>query len=101
MAALTRADIAFAINRELGLPRSECSHFVDSIIEEIIVALEHGETVKIAKFGSFYLRDKNERLGRNPKTGEEVPITPRRVISFRPSQQFKQAVEEAYKNKNR
>jgi integration host factor, alpha subunit len=101
MTALTRADIAMAIHRELGISRTECSYFVDAIIEEILTALENGETVKIAKFGSFCLRDKTERVGRNPKTGEEVPITPRRVITFKVAQQFKKMVEDNHMNKSR
>ncbi|NBT39579.1 MAG: integration host factor subunit alpha [Alphaproteobacteria bacterium] len=94
MTALTRADISNAIHLELGLSRDECAQFVDLIIDEILNAMENGETVKIAKFGSFYLRDKNERIGRNPKTGDEVPITPRRVITFRASQHLKKLVEQ-------
>ena len=89
---LTRADLAESINRKLGLSRAESLAMVEAILEKMCVALAEGENVKISGFGSFVLRDKNERIGRNPKTGEEVPITPRRVLSFRPSHLMKDRV---------
>lgn len=89
---LTRLDISEAIVREVGLSRNEASEMVESIIEHISQALVEGEAVKISSFGSFGIRDKAERIGRNPKTGEEVPISPRRVLSFRPSQAMKDRV---------
>ena len=80
-----RADLAEAIYQQIGLSHSESSDIVTTIIEEISRTLEKGEKVKISSFGSFSVRSKSERIGRNPKTGEEVPITPRRVLSFKPS----------------
>ncbi len=92
METLTRADIADAIHRRLGLSRAEALAMVESIIDRMSEALEKGENVKISGFGTFLLRDKNERIGRNPKTGVEVPITPRRVMTFRASQILKDKV---------
>jgi len=89
---LTRAAIADAIHRKLGLSRSESLAMVESILEHIGTALENGENVKISGFGTFLLRDKGERIGRNPKTGIEVPITPRRVLTFRASQMLKDRI---------
>lgn len=89
---LTRMDLAEAVFREVGLSRQESSAIVESVLQHISDALVRGEQVKISSFGTFSLRDKGERIGRNPKTGEEVPITPRRVLSFRPSQQMKDRV---------
>ena len=83
---LTRADLAEAINRKVGLSRAESLALVESILDRMSDAMASGENVKISGFGTFILRDKNERIGRNPKTGVEVPITPRRVLTFRPSQ---------------
>ena len=83
--SLIRADIAEAIYRQVGLSRNESSDMVGTIIEQISQTLDAGEQVKITSFGSFLVRNKKERVGRNPKTGQEVPITPRRVLSFRPS----------------
>ena len=83
--SLIRADIAEAIYRQVGLSRNESSDMVGTIIEQISDTLDAGEQVKITSFGSFHVRNKKERVGRNPKTGQEVPITPRRVLSFRPS----------------
>lgn len=83
--SLIRADLAEAIYRQIGLSRNESAEIVATILEEISLRLEKGENVKISSFGSFSVRNKNERVGRNPKTGQEVPITPRRVLSFRPS----------------
>lgn len=83
---LTRADLADSLNVKVGLSRAESARLVESIIDLICGALERGENVKISGFGTFVLRDKTERVGRNPKTGVEVPILPRRVLTFRPSQ---------------
>ena len=89
---LTRAAIADAIHRRLGLSRAESLAMVESILEHMSEALERGENVKISGFGTFLLRDKGERIGRNPKTGIEVPITPRRVMTFRASQMLKDRI---------
>ena len=90
---LTRADLAEVIYQKVGLSRSESAGLVEFIIEEILSSLEKGEEVKISSFGNFMVREKRARIGRNPKTGEEVTITPRRVLSFRPSQVMKQRVD--------
>ena len=89
MSTLTRADLADAINRKLGFSRAESLDMVESILRHMGDALAEGENVKISGFGTFLLRDKAERVGRNPKTGIEVPITPRRVLTFRASQMLK------------
>lgn len=89
---LTRADLAEAINRRVGLSRADSLDMVESILEHMCSALEEGENVKISGFGTFLLRDKTERVGRNPKTGIEVPITPRRVLTFRASQMLKERI---------
>jgi integration host factor subunit alpha len=89
---LTRAAIADAIHRKLGISRAESLAMVESIVDHICDALANGENVKISGFGTFLLRDKGERVGRNPKTGVEVPITPRRVLTFRASQMLKERV---------
>lgn len=92
MSTLTRADLAEALNRKLGLSRSESLAMVESILDHMSGALEGGESVKISGFGTFLLRDKAQRIGRNPKTGVEVPITPRRVMTFRASQMLKERI---------
>ncbi|MGB7655272.1 MAG: integration host factor subunit alpha [Novosphingobium sp.] len=92
MSTLTRADLAEALNRKLGLSRSESLSMVESILDHMTVALEKGENVKISGFGTFLLRDKAQRIGRNPKTGVEVPITPRRVMTFRASHMLKDRI---------
>mgnify|MGYP002080087844 CR=1 FL=1 len=92
MSTLTRADIAEAMNRKLGLSRSESLGMVEAILDLMSDALASGENVKISGFGTFLLRDKSERIGRNPKTGVEVPITSRRVLTFRASQMLKERV---------
>ena len=86
---LTRADLAESLHKQVGLSKSESSKLVESILEHMCGALAKGQNVKISGFGSFLLRDKGERIGRNPKTGVEVPILPREVLSFRPSQVLK------------
>ncbi len=92
MNTLTRADLAEAINRKLGLSRSESLGMVEAIIDHMCGAMADGENVKISGFGTFLLRDKAQRVGRNPKTGVEVPITPRRVLTFRASQMLKDRI---------
>ena len=83
---LTRADLADVVHNEIGLSRAESASIVERILHHMCHALAEGENVKISGFGSFILRDKGERVGRNPKTGVEVPIAPRRVLTFRASQ---------------
>ena len=90
---LTRADLCEAVHAEVGLSRQECSQLVERTLDLIVDALERGETVKLSSFGSFIVRSKGERIGRNPKTGIEVPITPRRVLTFRASQGMRQKVK--------
>ena len=89
---LTRADLAEAINRKLGFSRAESLDLVEAVLAHMCEAMGNGENVKISGFGSFILRDKKERVGRNPKTGVEVPITPRRVMTFRASQLLKERI---------
>ncbi len=91
--ALTKAQMAERLYEELGLNKREAKELVEQFFEEIREALEHGEQVKLSSFGNFDLRDKKERPGRNPKTGEEIPITARRVVTFRPGQKLKARVE--------
>jgi integration host factor subunit alpha len=93
MAALTKADLAERLHEELGLNKREVKDIVELFFDEIRSALESGNQVKISGFGNFDLRDKNERPGRNPKTGEEIPISARRVVTFRPGQKLKLRVE--------
>ncbi|MBK8375229.1 integration host factor subunit alpha [Sphingorhabdus sp.] len=90
---LTRADIAEHINRQMGLSRADAGAMIESILGHVIDALASGENVKISGFGTFILRDKAQRIGRNPKTGVEVPITPRRVLTFRASQGLRHKVK--------
>ncbi len=92
MAALTRADLAKAVSEETGWTQRDGRAFVDAALEEIMARLEAGETVKLTGFGSFSLRDKSERLGRNPRTLEAAPIAPRRVVVFRASQVLKERI---------
>jgi integration host factor subunit alpha len=92
---LTRADLAEAVFQKVGLPRNESAEIVEMILREIVVSLERGDTVKLSSFGSFGIRDKGQRVGRNPKTGQEVPITPRRVLVFRASNIMKQRINDA------
>lgn len=89
---LTRADLAESIHREIGLSRNDSSKIVEQILTHLCEALSNGENVKISGFGSFILRDKGERIGRNPKTGVEVPIAPRRVLTFRASQMMRERI---------
>jgi len=90
-------DLGEAVFREVGLSRNESSDLVETVLDHVSDALVGGENVKISSFGTFSLRDKNARVGRNPKTGEEVPITPRRVLTFRPSHLMKDRVSEGNK----
>ena len=89
---LTRMDLSEAVFREVGLSRNESSQLVESVLAHVSDALVAGEQVKISSFGTFSVRDKAARIGRNPKTGEEVPILPRRVLTFRPSHLMKDRV---------
>lgn len=89
---LTRADISGRLHQEIGLSRSESAHMVESILDHMTGALLGGENVKLSGFGTFVLRDKGERIGRNPKTGVEVPILPRRVMTFRASHQLRDRI---------
>ena len=89
---LTRADLAEAVVQKVGLPRNESQELVELILQEISTSLASGRSVKLSSFGSFGIRKKGERVGRNPKTGQEVPITPRRVLVFRPSNIMKQRI---------
>ncbi|TVQ85134.1 MAG: integration host factor subunit alpha [Micavibrio sp.] len=90
---VTRADLSQAVYEEVGLSRNESAELVEMVLEEICQALERGEVVKISSFGTFSVRQKGQRIGRNPKTGEEVPILPRRVLSFRASNTLKERVD--------
>lgn len=90
---LTRADLAEMLNRKIGLSRADAAAMVESILDHMTAVLLNGDNVKISGFGTFVLRDKAERIGRNPKTGVEVPITPRRVLTFRASQGMRQKVK--------
>ena len=91
--ALTKANMAEKLYEELGLNKREAKEIVEMFFEEVRAALEAGRQVKLSGFGNFDLRDKNERPGRNPKTGEEIPISARRVVTFRPGQKLKARVE--------
>lgn len=91
---LTRADLAEALVRKVGLPRNESQELVELILSEISGTLAQGEQVKLSSFGSFGIREKGERVGRNPKTGQEVPITPRRVLVFRASNIMKDKIND-------
>ena len=94
MSALTKADLAEKLFEELGINKREAKEMVEVFFEEIRSALEKNYPVKLSGFGNFDLRDKKERPGRNPKTGEEIPISARRVVTFRPGQKLKARVEE-------
>jgi integration host factor subunit alpha len=89
---LTRMDLSEAVFREVGLSRNESAELVETVLSTVSEVLAAGETVKISSFGTFSVREKAQRVGRNPKTGEEVPILPRRVLSFRPSHLMKDRV---------
>jgi|TARA_E500000178_G_scaffold337814_1_gene377452 integration host factor subunit alpha len=91
--ALTKAEIAETLYEELGINKREAKDLVDLFFEEIRVSLEANEEVKLSGFGNFELRDKRQRPGRNPKTGEDIPISARRVVTFKPGQKLKARVE--------
>ncbi|HMB77904.1 MAG TPA: integration host factor subunit alpha [Kiloniellaceae bacterium] len=91
---VTRAELSEAVYQEVGLSRNESSELVEAVLEEISQALIRGEVVKLSSFGSFSVREKGQRVGRNPKTGEEVPILPRRVLVFRASHVLKNRINE-------
>jgi len=91
--ALTKANISNALFDEVGLNKREAKEFVDGFFEAIRMSLEGGDNIKLSGYGNFQLRDKSERPGRNPKTGEEIPISARRVVTFRPGQKLRARVE--------
>src|SRR5919112_588973 len=91
---ITRADLSEAVYQEVGLSRNESAALVETVLDEIAEALSRGEMVKISSFGSFSVRSKGQRIGRNPKTGEEVPILPRRVLVFRASHVLKSRINQ-------
>ncbi len=95
---LTRMDLSDAIVRNVGLSRNESAEMVESVLNYMSDALVDGDQVKISSFGTFSIRDKAARVGRNPKTGEEVPISPRRVLTFRPSHLLKDRVSSGNKS---
>lgn len=89
---LTRADLAETLHKNVGLSRADSARLVEQLLAAMCEALAEGENIKISGFGTFVLRDKGERIGRNPKTGVEVPIAPRRVLTFRPSQMMRDRI---------
>jgi len=93
---ITRAFLSEAVYQEVGLSRNESAELLESVLSEIANALAKGETVKLSSFGSFSVREKGQRIGRNPKTGEEVPILPRRVLVFRASQVLKNRINDRW-----
>jgi len=95
---ITRADLSQAVYEQVGLSRNESSDLVETVLEEICKSLERGEMVKISSFGTFQVRDKRQRVGRNPKTGKEVPIQPRRVLTFRASNVLKDRINSDHKS---
>jgi integration host factor subunit alpha len=95
--ALTKADLAEHLFNAVGLNKREAKELVEQVFETIRASLERGESVKLSGFGNFNLRDKSERPGRNPKTGEEIPISPRRVVTFRAGHKLKSRVEQHVK----
>ena len=97
---ITRAQLAEAIYQEVGLSRNESADLLELVLGEITQSLLKGETVKISSFGSFSVRQKGQRIGRNPKTGEEVPILPRKVLVFRPSQLLKARIRDGHASRN-
>lgn len=92
---VTRADLTEAVYQEVGLSRNESAQLVETVLEEVASTLARGESVKVSSFGTFSVRDKAQRVGRNPKTGEEVPILPRRVLVFRASHVLKDRINRA------
>jgi len=98
--AITKAEMAERLFQQVGLNKREAKDFVDAYFEVVREALERGDQVKLSGFGNFELRKKNQRPGRNPKTGEEIPISARRVVTFRPGQKLKLRVETYAPNRN-
>lgn len=98
---VTRADLCEAVYQKVGLSRTESAELVENVLDEICDSIVRGESVKLSSFGSFMVRQKGERIGRNPKTGEEVPISPRRVMVFKPSNVLKQKINSALVNSGR
>lgn len=98
---VTRAQLSESVYQEVGLSRNESAELLEMVLGEIAGALTRGETVKMSSFGSFSVRSKGQRIGRNPKTGEEVPILPRRVLVFRPSQLLKSRINNGLAKSNR
>ncbi len=96
---ITRADLTDAVYRSVGISRNESAAFVERVLEEVAASLENADTVKISSFGTFSVRDKKLRMGRNPKTGEEVPIEPRRVVTFRASHVLKDRINDGHRNR--
>lgn len=96
---ITRAHLSEAVYQEVGLSRNESADLVESVLQHISDSLANGDTVKLSSFGSFSVRQKGGRMGRNPKTGEEVPIKPRRVLVFRPSHVLKEHINSALTGK--
>jgi len=94
---ITRADLAEAVYEEVGLSRNETADLVEQVLDQVVGKLASGTSVKISSFATFNVRQKGQRIGRNPKTGEEVPIEPRKVITFRASQQLKEKVRKGQK----
>jgi len=92
---LTRADLAEMVHENIGLSRAACAEIVEDLLGHLCGALDRGENVKVSGFGTFVLRDKAQRVGRNPKTGIEVPIAPRRVLTFRASQAMRETIVNA------
>ena len=98
---ITRAHLSEAVYKEVGLSRNESTQLVETVLHEIENTLVSGKNVKISSFGSFYVREKSQRIGRNPKTGEEVPILPRRVLVFRPSDTLRNRVNKVNETVNK
>lgn len=96
---ITRSDLGKAVYQAVGLSQSESTQLVEQVLDEISNELVAGEVVKISSFGTLAVRKKSERIGRNPKTGEEVPITPRRVLTFRPSNVLKDRIDQGVKSR--
>ncbi|MFZ1814547.1 MAG: integration host factor subunit alpha [Rhizobiaceae bacterium] len=97
---ITRIDLSEAVYQKVGLSRTESAELVEMVLDTICDHIVQGETVKLSSFGSFVVRSKNERIGRNPKTGEEVPISPRRVMVFKPSNVLKDAIIAGHQKKS-
>tara|TARA_R110000824_G_scaffold399843_1_gene606071 strand:+ start:156833 stop:157156 length:324 start_codon:yes stop_codon:yes gene_type:complete len=97
---ITRAHLSESVYQEVGLSRNESAELVESVLHEIGESLSKGDTVKLSSFGSFSVRQKGGRMGRNPKTGEEVPIKPRRVLVFRPSHVLKEQINTSLSGKS-